>query len=47
MNTVMFKVFGYDVAPEFGGSERLMGWIVSRSDYISSLWGDNKLFFKH
>lgn len=32
MNTVMFKVFGFDEAPEFGGKENLMGWIVSRSD---------------
>ena len=47
MNTVMFKVFGFDEAPEFGGKENLMGWIVSRSDQIPSFWGDNELFFQH
>lgn len=32
MNTVMFKMFGYDEPPELGGEEKLIGWIVSRSD---------------
>ena len=43
----MFKVFGYDEPPEFGGHEKLIGWIVSRSATISSFWGDQKLFFQH
>lgn len=32
MNTVMFKVIGFDEPPELGGEEIPMGWIVSRSD---------------
>ena len=47
MNTVMFKIFAYDVPPEHGGKERLIGWIASRSDQIDSFWGDTQLFFKH
>ena len=47
MNTVLFKVFAFDEPPEIGGEERLIGWIVSRSDQISSFWGDTQLFFKH
>jgi hypothetical protein len=39
-NTAMFKVFGYDSPPELGGKERMIGWIVSRSETTSSLWGD-------
>lgn len=30
-NTVLFKLFGFDTPPEFGGKDRLIGWIVSRS----------------
>lgn len=43
----MFKVFGYDSPPEYGAEEVFMGWIVSRSPTVSSLWGDKKLFFQH
>lgn len=39
-NRALFKVFGFDVAPEFGGKDRLIGWIVSRSYTIDSFWGD-------
>jgi len=47
MNTVMFKVFAFDTPPEQGGDEKLIGWIVSRSDTISTFWGDQQLFFQH
>lgn len=40
MNTVMFKVMAFDTPPERGGKDKLIGWIVSRSDTISSFWGD-------
>jgi len=46
-NTAMHKIFGYDGPPENGFPERLIGWIVSRSETTSSLWGDTKLFFQH
>ena len=46
-HTVMFKVFGYDVPPEHGGHEKLIGHIVSRSETTASLWGDEMLFFQH
>jgi len=41
----MFKIFGYDSPPELGGQEKLIGWIVSRSETTPSLWGDEMLFF--
>jgi hypothetical protein len=44
-NTVMFKIFAFDEPPELGGEEKLIGWIVSRSDQLSSFWGDTQLFF--
>ena len=47
MDTSMFKVLAFDEPPELGGQERLIGWIVSRSDTISSHWGDQDLFFQH
>lgn len=40
-------MFGYDYPPEQGAPEVLMGWLVSRSETITSLWGDKFLFFKH
>ena len=46
-DTSLFRVFGYDEPPELGGQDRLIGWLVSRSETITSLWGDQKLFFKH
>jgi len=45
MNTVMFKIFAFDTPPEQGGEGHLIGWIASRSDQISSFWGDSQLFF--
>ena len=36
----MFKVFAYDEPPELGGAEHMIGWIVSRSETVPSLWGD-------
>ena len=45
MDTVMFKVMAFDEPPEFGGEDRLAGWLVSRSDQIDSRWGDDELFF--
>jgi len=47
INTLLYKVFAYDVPPEFGGEEQLIGWVVTRSEWISSLWGDTRLFFQH
>lgn len=40
MNTVMYKIIAYDEPPEIGGEEILAGWLVTRSDQISSKWGD-------
>ena len=40
MNTVMFRILAFDEPPELDGKERLIGWIVSRSDQIDSFWGD-------
>ena len=41
------KIFAYDTPPEFGGEEKLIGWLVQKSDQISSFWADTQLFFKH
>lgn len=43
----MFKVFAFDTPPEEYGEDHLIGWIVSRSDNISSFWADTQLFFQH
>jgi len=41
----MFRIFAYDGPPELGFEERMIGWLVSRSETTPSLWGDQKLFF--
>lgn len=46
-NVALFKVFGFDTPPEFGGKGRLIGYVVSRSETTSSKWGDEQLFFQH
>jgi len=45
-NVSMFKVMAYDEPPELGGKESLIGHIVSRSETVTSLWGDKNLFFQ-
>lgn len=45
-NVSMFKVMAYDEPPELGGKESLIGYIVSRSDTVTSLWSDKNLFFQ-
>ena len=46
----MYKIFGYDCPPELDDElhcpAKLIGWVVSRSKTISSLWGDQYLFFQ-
>lgn len=42
----MFKVLAYDTPPEIGGKESLIGHIVSRSETVTSRWGDKNLFFQ-
>ncbi len=32
INTVQYKLIGFDEPPELGGEEILMGWLVTRSD---------------
>lgn len=45
-DTAIFKVQAYDEPPELGGKDHLIGWIVSRSKTVTSLWGDKQLFFQ-
>lgn len=45
--TVVHKIFAYDMPPEMGGEERMIGALVSRSKLIDSLFGDNELYFQH
>ena len=45
-DTLMFKIYAIDRAKEQDGVlEQLIGWIVSRSETVTSLWGDTQLFF--
>mmetsp|Transcript_15716 Transcript_15716/g.21259 ORF Transcript_15716/g.21259 Transcript_15716/m.21259 type:complete len:92 (+) Transcript_15716:366-641(+) len=44
----MFKIYAVDRDPKQDHvTERVIGWIVSRSETTTSLWGDQKLFFQH
>ena len=45
-DTALFKVQAYDKAPEVGGKDHLVGYIVLRSKMVTSLWGDKNLFFQ-
>ena len=48
VHQLMFKLFTTDVCPEWDHSEeRLVGYIVARSETRTSFWGDTQLFFKH
>jgi len=45
--TVLFKVMAYDMPPELGGEEQLIGALVMRSNLITSFFGDTELYFQH
>jgi len=43
----LWRVYAMDQPAELGGSEQLIGELVSTSALVSSNWGDNHLFFRH
>jgi len=45
--TVLFKVWGYMSRDYDYEEETLMGWLVTDSEIVTSLWADQKLFFQH
>lgn len=45
--SVLYKVFAWDQPSELGGTEQLIGELVTTSPMVTSLWGDNHLYFRH
>ena len=45
--THLFDVFAHDKPEELGGSEKLIGAIITTSDVVTSIYGDTRLFFRH
>jgi len=45
--SVLYKVFAWDKPSELGGTEQLIGKLKTTSPLVTSLWGDENLFFRH
>lgn len=45
--TTLYEVYGMSAPSELGGQEFLIGDLVTTSDVVSSLWGDDHLFYRH
>jgi len=45
--TVLYQVFAMDKPPQMEGVEMHIGNLVTRSNMMTSWWGDRKLFFRH
>ena len=43
----LFNIYAMDVPPELGGTEMLIGKLYSESEFVTSHWGDEHLFFRH
>ena len=45
--TKLWTVYGMSAPEELGGTEMEIGSINSTSQFTSSLWGDDKIYFRH
>ena len=43
----LFQVFAKDRPDELGGTETLIGLIVTKSGFTTSYWADERMFFRH
>jgi len=45
--SVLYRVYGLDQPQALGGTESLIGELITTSPCVPSNWGDNHLFFRH
>merc|ERR1711951_340679 len=45
--TTLYEIFALDQPVELGGTEQHIGDLVMTSEMVTSLWGDQHLFFRH
>jgi len=45
--SLLYNVFAWDQPSELGGTEQLIGELVTTSPMVTSVWGDSSLFFRH
>ena len=45
--TKIFDIYAMDQPEELGGTEKLIGQMVSSSELTTSNWGDEHLYFRH
>ena len=43
----LWNVYGWDAPEEIGGTEHLIGKLVSTSETVKSKYGDERLFIRH
>jgi hypothetical protein len=46
-DTTLYQIFALDQPEELGGMEKHIGDLILRSEMITSLWGDQNLYFRH
>jgi len=46
-DSVLWEVYAWDAPEQLNGTEEFIGEIVLRSKLVTSLWGDENLFFRH
>jgi hypothetical protein len=45
--STLFNIYATDNPAELGGTEQLIGKLVTASNIFTSLWGDEHMFFRH
>jgi len=45
--STLFNVYAMDAPVELGGTESLIASMVTGSSMVTSLWGDEHMFFRH
>ena len=45
--TVLYFIYAMDMPKSLGGTEQLIGAIITTSELTTSLWGDKHMFFRH
>ena len=43
----IYDIYAWDAPEELGGTETLIGAFVTASEFTTSMWGDDHLYFRH
>lgn len=47
VGSTLFNIYATDLPTELGGTESLIGKLVTDSNLVTSNWGDDHMFFRH